>query len=179
MFWSSRGGWTLTSGGRCRCFWSSSRPSVGMFSHCMRTRGQQHDWLLRLAGVTWLSSRDQGGVVVVGEWVSGGPVGLSGDGHLNPILPRRVRATDLNRRRGGWYWPPLQTSGSSNAGRGWSPPPSLRDGVMVTVGHTRPRASCITWSLRGVIAYSLWSGFRSQLDVDIKYVMWEKTNHKK
>lgn len=31
----------------------------------------------------------------------GGPVGLAGDGHLNPVLPTRVRATDLNRRRGG------------------------------------------------------------------------------
>lgn len=35
----------LTSGGRCRCFWNSPRPAVGMFSHCMRRRGQQHDWL--------------------------------------------------------------------------------------------------------------------------------------
>lgn len=35
----------LTSGGRRRCFWNGPRPAVGMFSHCMRRRGQQHDWL--------------------------------------------------------------------------------------------------------------------------------------
>lgn len=133
-----------------------------MFSHCMWTQGQQHHWLSRVCHVTRVTWLRQ-------AWL----VSLAADGHLNPDLPTRVWATDL-RRRGGGSHRPFKHLG----------PPMLRgcsvywasDDVMVTVGHTCPRADCTEWS---VTFYSLWYLFRSQQDIDIKHFKWEKTRHVK
>lgn len=93
----------------------------------------------------------------------------TGAGHWSEPQERRGRLMStsniwiLQRRRGWsvrWAWATVR----------WS--------QLDTLAHVQAAAHgvCTAWSLT---FYSWWPIFGSQLDVDIKYIMWEKTNHNK
>lgn len=126
----------------------------------------------------WLGSCDQahvtggrgGGTGRFGRRRSSQPdPAHAGAGHWSEPEERRGRLTTtsniwiLQRRRGWsvhWAWETVWRS------------------QLDTHAHLRAAAHGVhaVWLLA---FYSLWSVFRSQLDVDIKYITWEKTNHKK
>lgn len=115
-----------------------------MFSHCMRTLGQQHCWLLGQAGVMWPGSRDRGGDGKFGRPRSSQPVSAHAPaGHWSEPEERRGRPATtsnmwiLQRRRGRsvhWAW----------------------ETVWWSQLDTRPRAACSTWSLHSWNAYFLF-----------------------